>query len=104
MSRAILGYIPSLIVAAPFLITWLRQALFFEGGGADGISFFLIAALAFIIGGLLNLAYLGFILTRGEAFHRTLNPKETGIAQAGVLVAVMMAFAQLTFMMLCMFT
>lgn len=58
--RAYLGFIPLAVVAVPFLVAAIRQALFYKGC-MDGFGYMLIAMGAFMVGGVLNLLYLLFV-------------------------------------------
>lgn len=67
--RAYLGFIPLAMSALPILVTVIRQLLFYQGC-LDGYGFILIAMLAFIVGGLLNILFLLYVAVRGRSYFR----------------------------------
>jgi hypothetical protein len=58
---AFIGYIPPLIVLVAFIVFVIFEEFFFTGC-ISGLGYFVTALKAFIVGGILNLAFLLFAL------------------------------------------
>ena len=85
------GYVPAAIVFVPFAVAWIRQALYYKGC-MDGAGYVYAAMLAFLIGGVLNLAYLAFLaLTRSRGASASDRVPGGGLWMALVTFAFQLA-------------
>ncbi|MGD9973503.1 MAG: hypothetical protein AB7S77_10610 [Desulfatirhabdiaceae bacterium] len=91
--RAYLGFIPFTVVAVPFLVAAVRQALFYRGC-MDGFGYILIAMCGFIVGGILNVIYLLFVAANHHSYF-TLEPRRQRMtAKWGFILAVLLFVIQ----------
>ena len=91
--RAYLGFIPLAVVAVPFLAAAIRQALFYKGC-MDGLGFILIAMGAFMVGGVLNVAYLLFVAVTHRTHFAFESRRQRITAKAGFIGAIFLLVIQ----------
>ena len=82
--RAYLGFIPLAVVAVPFLVAAIRQSLLYKGC-MDGLGYILIAMGAFMVGGVLNVAYLLFVAATYRT-HFTFDSRRPRIAAKAAFI------------------
>jgi len=91
--KAYLGFIPLAIVAIPFLVATIRQALFYKGC-MDGFGYVLITMGAFMVGGVLNLAYLLFVSITHRTHFSIEKRRHRITAKVGFIGAVLLLAIQ----------
>ena len=91
--RAYFGFIPFTVVAVPFIVATIRQAMYYKGC-MDGYGYILIAMCAFMVGGILNVMYLFFV----AGTHRTYFALELRCqriaAKCGFILALLLFILQ----------
>jgi hypothetical protein len=93
MMKPYLGFIPFAVVVIPVSIAAIRQALFYTGC-MDGYGYMLIALAAFMIGGVLNCAYLLYVLVDHRNYLSLPVRRQAIIAKVGVLAALLLLLVQ----------
>ena len=91
--KAYLGFIPLAVVAVPFLAAAIRQALFYKGC-MDGLGYILIAMGAFMVGGVLNVAYLLFVTVTHRTHFTFESRRQRVAAKAGFIGALFLLVIQ----------
>lgn len=92
--KTVIGYIPPAIVIIPFVTAWIRQTLYYKGC-MDGAEFVFTAFYAFIIGGILNIAFLIGCLASRSWFVSGMTFRQSKIANASVYASVATLLLQL---------
>lgn len=85
--RAYLGFFPLAVVAVPFLVAMIRQALFYKGC-MDGLGYILVAMGAFMVGGVLNVVYLLFVAVTHRTYFSFDGQWQRIVAKAGFVGAL----------------
>lgn len=92
--RAYLGFVPLAIVGVPFMVAYVRQALFYKGC-MDGFGYVLVAMGGFMVGGVLNVVYLILV----AATHRTHflfdDNRKRMVAKVGFIGALLLLIVQI---------
>ena len=91
--RAYLGFIPLAVVAVPFLVATIRQALFYKGC-MDGLGYVLVAMGAFMVGGVLNVVYLLFVAVMHRTHFAFEGRRQRIAAKAGFIGALLLLVIQ----------
>ncbi len=91
--RAYLGFIPLAVVAVPFLVATIRQALFYKGC-MDGLGYILIAMGAFMVGGVLNVVYLLFVAVTHRTHFTFEGRRQRIAAKAGFIGSLLLLVIQ----------
>lgn len=92
--KTIVGYIPPAIVIIPFATAWTRQSLYYKGC-MDGAEFVFTAFFAFIVGGVLNLAFLASRFACRKRFLSGMTLRQRRIAKASVSISIATLLFQL---------
>lgn len=92
--RAYLGFIPLAVSGLPILTAVIRQFLFYKGC-MDGYGFLLIAMLAFIIGGVLNILFLLYVAVSGRSYFQFEQQTRSKTARRGFAVSVLLLLVQI---------
>lgn len=91
--RAYLGFIPFTVVAVPFIVAAIRQALFYRGC-MDGYGFILVAMGAFMFGGILNLIYLLFVASTFRTYFLLESRCQRIAAKCGFILSLLLFVVQ----------
>ncbi len=91
--RAYLGFIPFTIVAVPFIVAAIRQALYYRGC-MDGYGYILIAMGAFMVGGILNVMYLLFVAGTHRTYFALASRCQRIAARSGFVLAILLFVIQ----------
>ena len=91
--RAYLGFIPLAIVLIPVATAAIRQALYYQGC-MDGYGYMLLAMVGFIFGGILNCAFLIYVLAERKNYFSYESRGQLVFARLGFIGAVTLAVVQ----------
>ncbi len=94
MMKAIIGYIPAAVVLVPFITAWIRQSLYYKGC-MDGAEYVFTAFFAFVIGGILNLIFLGCFAGRRQWFLSSSSDRQRKLAKGALVVGLFTAVFQI---------
>jgi hypothetical protein len=68
--RPYIAYIPILVVTVPWVV--MAVGTYHSSGFFQGVGYFMAAVAAGVVGGILNIAYLAYLVVTGQRFY---NPE-----------------------------
>ena len=91
--REYYGFIPFTVVAVPFIVAAIRQALYYKGC-MDGYGYILISMCAFMVGGILNVMYLFFVAGTYRTYFDLKLRSQRIAAGCGFILALLLFVVQ----------
>ena len=91
--RAYFGFIPFAVVAIPFTVAAIRQALYYKGC-MDGYGYILISMAGFMVGGILNVVYLFFVAGTYRSYFSFERRYQRIVAKCGFFLALLLFVLQ----------
>lgn len=85
--KPFLGYIPAAIALIPLAATLIWQELFYRGC-MHGFQYFLIATIAFLIGGVLNIGFLLYVLTKKREYFLFSSTWKSRCGIGGLVISI----------------